>query len=816
MIVSLSWLRRYADLPTDPSEISTALTAVGFEVEGVTARGAGVTGVVVGEVKTCAKHPEADKLSVCTVFDGVETVSVVCGAPNVAAGQKVLFARVGAVLPGDFKIKKAKLRGVESFGMICAEDELGLGESHDGILVLPEDAVPGTPLADIPGLCDTAFEISVTPNRPDALGHVGVARELAARFGVPLRLPEARLHETGAEVASLASLQVEDAEGCPRYTGRVVEGVKVGPSPAWLANALKSVGKKPINNVVDVTNFVLMEWGQPSHAFDLVKLQGESAGASVVVRRAVSGESLKTLDGAERALDARDLVIADAQRPQVLAGVMGGEDSGVSESTTSVLLEVAWFEPRAVRAQSRRHGLSSDSSQRFERGVDPLSTARVSDYLAALVAEVCGGEDVRVAKGRLDFAAPSHPTAPREVALRPARAERVLGITVDAESAEALLAPLGLRAVDRDVQGRAIRFAIPGFRVDLEREADLIEEIARRHDYNAIPAVLPSFPLRPVGLPPGEVQARAVRHALRDLGLSEALSLRFMSRRALAGLGLSPEDPRNAAAPLRNPLSEEWELLPTTPIPALLQALERNQNIQEHDVRLFELGRAFFARPLAGERDTGVREEPVLGVALMGEWRDNPWEGRKQPVDFARLKGVVEGLLERLRVDLSLEPGSATGYLHPVESATLRDPATNAIVGVFGSLHPAAQAAYGLKLPVAVAEISLDALLAAPRRALKFTAYETHPGSTRDVNALVPEAVRHADVLAAVPKDIANLRGARLNSVYRGKGVPEGHKALHYTFSYRHAERALTDDEVNAAHAQVVAALSGVPGLAIK
>jgi phenylalanyl-tRNA synthetase beta chain len=307
-----------------------------------------------------------------------------------------------------------------------------------------------------------------------------------------------------------------------------------------------------------------------------------------------------------------------------------------------------------------------------------------------------------------------------------------------------------------------------------------------------------------------------VRHALRDLGLSEALSLRFMSRRALAGLGLSAEDPRNAVVPLRNPLSEEWELLPTTPIPALLQALERNQNTQVHDVRLFELGRAFFARPVDGDRDTGVREEPVLGVALMGEWRDNPWEGRKQPVDFARLKGVVESLLERLRADLRIEPGAPVGYLHPVESATLRDPASGAVVGALGTLHPAAQAAFGLKLSVVVAEISLDALLAAPRRPLKFQAYETHPASTRDVNLVVRKAARHGEVLAALPTDIPDLRGVRLNSVYDGKGIEEGRKALHYTFTYRHPERALTDDEVNAAHARVVAALSGISGVTIK
>lgn len=813
MIVSLNWLSRYVDLPESAAEISAALTSLGFEVEGVQARGAGVTGVVVGEVRACGKHPEADKLSVCRVFDGVEEVPVVCGAPNVAAGQKVLFARVGAVLPGDFKIRKAKLRGQESFGMICAEDELGLGESHDGILVLSDDAVPGTALQDIPGLCDTVFEISVTPNRPDALGHLGVARELAARFGKPLRAPAAALAEAGPAASTFVSLKVEDdvAALAPRYTGRVITGVKVGPSPAWLADALKAVGKKPINNVVDCTNFALLEWGQPSHAFDLDMLEGKA----VVIRRARPGETLKTLDDETRTLSEKDFVIADANKPLVLAGVMGGTESGVTEKTTNVFLEVAYFEPRAVRAQARRHTLSSDSSQRFERGVDPLSTARVSDYLAALIAQVCGGADAQVAPGRVEFTAPSHPSAPRVVSVRPARASKLLGVDLDAERVTELLEALGIKAVGRDTQGSSVSFAIPGFRVDLEREADLIEEVARRLDYNSIPAILPTFPLLPVALPPGEVQARAVRHALRDLGLSEALSLRFMSRRALENLNLNVGDARLDIVPLRNPLSEEWELLPTTPIPALLQALERNQNTQEPDVRLFELGRAFFARAKSGERDTGVREEPVLGLALMGDWRDNPL-GVRQPVDFARLKGVIANLLERLRVDLAWETGSTTGYLHPVESVTLKAADTGVVVGTLGSLHPKVQAAYGLRLPVVAAELSLDALLAAPRRALKFRPFATHPASTRDVNLVMPEAVRHGDVVAAVPADVENLAGTRLNSVYRGQGVPEGHKALHYTFTYRHLERALTDEEVNTAHARVTAALAAVTGVAIK
>jgi phenylalanyl-tRNA synthetase beta chain len=819
MLISLNWLKRYVDLGESTEDLSAALTSLGFEVEAVDVRGAGLAGVVVGEVKTCAKHPEADKLSVCTVFDGVETVPVVCGASNVAAGQKVLFARVGAELPGGLKIKKAKLRGQESFGMICAEDELGLGESHDGILVLGASLVPGTPLAEIPGVADTLFEISVTPNRPDALGHLGVARELAAKYGRPLRSPESHLQaprsESGKNASDLVTLKVEEAVGCPRYTGRVISGVQVGPSPEWLVHLLKSAGKKSINNVVDLTNFALLEWGQPSHAFDLDTL----AGKTVVVRAAKAGEKLKTLDGVERELTSADFVIADGSIPQVLAGVMGGEASGVSAVTKNIFLEVAFFNPRAVRAQGRRHTLSSDSSYRFERGVDPLATARVSDYLAALIAEVCGGT---VAPGRVEFTAPSHPAAPREVSLRPARASKVLGVPLEADRIVALLDGLEIKVTGRkpiEVSGQdhpALQFAIPGFRGDLEREVDLIEEVARRIDYNTIPAVLPLFPLKPVELPAGETQARAIRATLRDLGLSEALSLRFTSRKALAALNLADSDPRlTGFVPLKNPLSEEWEVLPTTPLPGLLQALERNQNTQEQDVRLFEIGRSFYKRDKTDERDSGVTEAPVLGIALMGEWKESSWSGVKQPVDFLRLKGVIENLLERLRLEVRWTAGSNAGFLHPVESATLHSE-SGEFLGVLGTLHPKVQSAYGLKLPVVVAEILPEALRRAPSRPLKFVPFESHSGTTRDVNIVVAEKFLHADVLAALPAKVENLREARLNSVYRGKGVPEGHKALHYTFTYRHADRTLTDDEVNGAHEGVRAALLKNPDLQIK
>lgn len=801
MQVSLNWLRRYVDLPEDPKDIAASLTSLGFEVEAMQVAGEGVTGVVVGEVRAREKHPEADKLSVCRVYDGQQEWQVVCGAPNVAAGQKVLFAQVGANLPGGLHIKKAKLRGVESFGMICAEDEVGLGQGHDGILVLPADTAVGLGLQAIPDLCDAHFEVNVTPNRPDALSHVGLARELAAKYGRPLREPLEKVAESGTPTGEAARLQVEDGEACPRYVGRVIEGIAVGESPAWLQAALRSVGKNPINNVVDLTNFVLLEWGQPSHAFDLDTL----AGQEVVVRRARSGETLTTLDGANRTLSTQDLVIADAEKAQVLAGVMGGVNSGVTAQTRRVFLEVAYFQPAFVRLQARRHGLSSDSSYRFERGIDYLRTEAIADHLAALIAKVCGGN---VRRGRVEFLAANHPRERAVVALRPDRVRRLLGVEIQDAEIGKYLSGIGLEPTASKVAG-ALAFRIPGFRGDLTREADLIEEVARLMDYNTIPGKLPSFPLGSGGVTPREALARQIRHTLRDLGLQEALSLRFTSRKQLAKLGLAENDSRLSPVLLKNPLSEDWEAMPTTGLPNLLQALCHNQNNQQNDAALFEVGKAFFVRAKSDVRDNGIREEALLTLAVMGEWPNSAWNGDHAGIDFYALKGLLENLLRKLGRPLQLAPMAEVGFLHPKESGRLIAQGGDGKVvelGVFGMLHPRVQQAFDLRHKVAVAEIHLDSLLAFAPAAKRFQAFSTQVASVRDFNALIPEAMSHGELLAGLPKQ-ALLESLRLRSIYRGQGVPEGYKAMHYELIYRHGERSLTDEEVQTAHENVKSAL---------
>jgi phenylalanyl-tRNA synthetase beta chain len=866
MEVSLNWIKKYVDLsgatdgrPDDDAQaLSKALTSLGLEVEGVRVVG-GLPGVVSAEVVECARHPEADKLSVCKVSDGTETYPVVCGAPNVAKGQKVLLAKVGAELPGrtpgeaGLKIKKAKLRGQESHGMICAEDEVGLGEGHEGILVLDPATPLGLPMDRIPGLGDVIYELNITPNRPDALNHLGVARELAAVLGKPLRYPEAPLREEGPDIAGLVDIELDDILGCTRYVGRVIQGVKVGPSPDWLVKALKSIGKRSINNVVDLTNYVLFELGQPSHAFDLNKINGRK----VIIRRGRDGEQLTTLDGVERKISVEDMLIADAKGPMVLAGVMGGKDSEVSDATTDIFLEVAYFNPSVVRRQGRRHGLSSDSSYRFERGIDPLNTVWVSDYLAALIAQVCGG---KVAKGRIEKASPEHRHSPRIVYLRPSRAEKLLGGTIGEAECVRRLESIGLkRGETASLHGEhAIAFAIPGFRGDLEREVDLIEEIARLGDYNGIPVILPSLPLGFQALPPSESLSRRIKHHLRDAGLNETLNLRFSSRKALAKLGMAEEDPRGRYVPLRNPLSEEWEILPTTALPAMLNAAAYNQNNQERNVRFFEVAKSFYHLPHErSERLPGVMEEEMLYIVLSGDWPDRkPWSGDAAavaPVEFHHLKGLLENLLAALGIAAEFSFPGAENYLHPVESGSILanlapaaavEPAASAggptasaggdvlygvrreggprkasvqRIGGFGVLHPRVQSRFDLKGPVLVAEISLTGLLAAVPKDRKFQAFGHFSAVSRDLNLVVDDSRSHGDILSKMPVGrIPILQEVRLNSVYRGTGVPAGKKALHYSFIYRHAEKTLTDEEVNKAQEKVHQELAKDAGIVFK
>ena len=809
MKVSLNWLRRLLPaLDADVETISRALTSLGLEVEGIEDQAAPYGGLVVGKVRECGPHPDSDHLHVTKLFDGKEELQVVCGAPNVAAGQTVVFAPVGCSLPMDgqvVKLKKAKLRGVESFGMICGEDEIGLGTDHSGILLLDDSLEAGARVVDVPGLYDVVFEINVTPNRPDALSHVGVARELGAALGLELSMPAAEFAESGADAASKIAVEVEPGCGCGHYVARVVEDVKVGPSPVWMQRLLRAVGLRPISNVVDVTNFVLMELGQPLHAFDAAKI----ASGKLRVRRGRAGETITTLDGQDRKVGPEDLLICDGDRPACVAGVMGGAESEVTEATTSVVIESAWFEPAVVRRQAKRIGLSSDSSYRFERGVDPLAQDYASRRAAALIAELCGGS---VRKGSVEVFAEGHRREPLKVSLRRSRVETILGYAPEEGRAEKLLNGIGLRTLSRD--GDSVLFEVPGWRPDLEREIDLIEEVARLEGYDRIPTNYPRFALSNVPLPKPEQVQRRVRRILSASSLDEALSLRFESQANLDAV-FAEDDGRRLAVRLLNPLSENWGVMSTSPIPRMLQIVSANARNGESSVAFFETSRVFApsgAAPTA--KDPGVAESNRLAMVVAGERNDGT---SVRPFDFFDLKGIAENLFRELGVEVSFRRArTARPYAHPYRHAELF--LGDRLLGELFEVHPAMRGKFEFDaLPAAVCDLDFDLLAEAALPERIFAPFSRFGAVPRDISLLVDARMDQAEVFEKLRAiNAANRVDLRFVSSYVGKGVPEGKRNLLYQSVYQSATGSLTDEEVNKAQQKFIDAVDAIDGVEVR
>ena len=802
MKVSLNWLKRHVDLPESVDEVEKKLTAVGLEVEGREDPGAQYASLIVAKVVAREKHPDSDHLSVTKVFDGKEELQVICGAPNVAAGQTVVFAPLGCELPlpdgTKLKIKKAKIRGVESSGMICAEDEIGLSDDHAGIMVLPDHLEAGTPFVKL-GYYDVAFELNVTPNRPDALNHLGVARELAAAFGRELRKPEFTLTESTDSATSRLKLVVDEDCGCSRYVGRVIENVKIAPSPAWMQRLLRMVDVTPVNNVVDITNFVLFDIGQPLHSFDMDQLQG----GIVKVRKANAGESITTIDHKAHALLPTDLVICDGDRPACVAGVMGGAESEIGEKTTRVFLESAWFNPTVVRKQAKRLGMSTDSSYRFERGIDPFMQALASDYASALIAELCGGA---VLSGRLEHTSAHHQAAPAVVSLRASRIQKVVGISPDLNQIRKLLTGIGLVEVmpcgcapkDSDT----LNFHVPGFRPDLEREVDLIEEVARLTGFDNIPYDAPRFQAEINDLPAQERLGRKIRYTLSAMGLHECLSLRFSSKKLVENVfGAPGEDRRSRPAHLLNPLSEDLGVLPTSLVPNLLRDVAENAKNRPGSVRLFEVGKAQFPVPeRRSDRDPGFDEVPLLALVLAGHWKTQALQDKPAAIDFAVTKGVVAALCKRLSLPVEFRaPASAQSWLHPFRQAEVV--CGKKVLGYFGEVHPAVLSKFDLELPAFACELDLSIAEACVQSRTAFAPFSRQVPSTRDISLEVDEKMTHGEVVARIkalnPKNLVDIS---LKSLYQGEKIAEGKKNLLYQLTYQTMDRTLTDEEVSKAH----------------
>lgn len=792
MRTPLSWLTDYIELTETPRQIADRLTFSGTEVEGIETIGSDFAGFVVGEVRAVERHPNADKLSVCKVFDGNQELQVVCGAPNVTAGGKYPFAPIGVTIPnGGFTIKKAKLRGVESSGMLCAADELGLSTDHTGLLVLDPTWAAGTPLAAVLGPPETVFELEITPNRPDCISLLGIARELGAVYGKPLKVPSCTLQVAGSETA--VSVSVEDSAGCPRYTARLLENVTIGPAPDWMRKRLELAGIRAINNVVDITNYVMLECGQPLHAFDRDLLQE----GRIVVRRARAGEKMATLDGQDRELDPTMLVIADAARPVALAGVMGGAGSEIRDTTRTVLLESASFRPGDIRATARKVGLSTESSYRFERGVDPELADWASRRAADLMVKYAGAT---LMPGVTDVY--PAPVQPRTLTCRFDYVRDVTGVAASDADIQGVFERLQLGV--KSAGAGVLHVTIPSFRRDLEREIDLVEEFARVHGLDQVPNPAPRA-IMDSGSGNAEVRARRqLRDALAGLGLSEILNYSLVSE-ALLDLFDTHDHPRRVAIP--RPLSADQSVLRPSLVPQLVETLGRNRARQTAEAALCEIGRVF-QRDAQGQ----VVEHDRLAIGLMGPVGRGDFAKRQavEPVEaFQWLKGMVEQLCAALRVTgIKTQPASVP-YAEAgsaVEVLINGKPA-----GTLSVVARRVRKEWRLFDPVAVAELSVPALTGQALDLRGFKDLPAHPAVERDVAMIVGDAVRHEDIVACIRKAAPlELERVVLFDVYSGTAIGPGRRSVAYSLTYRAADRTLTDEDANGFHDQVKAALRNV------
>ncbi|HEY8156860.1 MAG TPA: phenylalanine--tRNA ligase subunit beta [Myxococcota bacterium] len=793
MRLSLDWLAELVDLPAD-AELIEGLSVGGFEDVSVTATGPDFSALRVGHVLERAAHPNADRLSVCRVDVGAgDPLEIVCGAPNVAAGQKVAVALVGTRLPDGRTLERAKLRGVVSNGMILSARELGLSDEHEGILVLDPAAPVGAPLSQALRAAGRVLELGITPNRGDAASLLGVAREVRAVFGGALRLPESAPPERGAPARGAIAVSIEAPDGCHHYVARVVRGVRNLASPDWLQRKLEASGLRSRGVVVDVTNLVLLELGQPLHAFDLRELRG----GQVRVRRARSGEKLATLDGETRELDPRDLVIADEGRAIALAGVMGGRETEVNASTVDVLIESAHFAAVGVRRSARRHGIRSEASYRFERGVDPEGVRRAADRAARLLAELAAGE---VAEGTVEARGEPAPPAP-EILLELARANHLLGTRFTAAQATALLARVEVTA--REAEPGSLRCRPPSHRGDLRIPEDLAEELARIHGVDKIATTLPVGTLAPVSLPPLWALADRARDALVAAGLFECLCFPFVPEGDGDRLGLAPEDPRRRTLRVVNPVKEEEGRLRASLLPSLLRLARQNLDRQVDPIRIFEVSRVFHPQ----EEPEPPAEPLWLAGLLTAPRQKRLWQTSTPPPVFFELKGIAERLLIQLGCMASLREGAVQPYLHPGAAAAIL--ADEQVIGSIGELHPDVAARFEIDVPCALLELDLERALRAPRRAVRFREVSRFPQVRRDIAVYVAREQRAEELLAAIAKTAGpDLHSVELFDRYEGAGVPEGRLSLAFRLVFQRLDRTLTDAEVASAVERVVRMLS--------
>ncbi len=793
MIAPYKWLSDYVDMDVAPDELEKKLIMTGSAVEGYRELGAELKNVVAGRILSITKHPDADKLSVCMVDAGGEPLQIVCGASNIFEGALVPVALVGACLPGGFKINRGKLRGVYSNGMLCSGAELKIGEETypgagvDGIMILNEDVPAGTPLRELLGLSDVIFDIEVGANRPDCLSMIGVARECAASLDKSLRLPDTSYMEGSGNISDYVSVKVEDTKLCERYIARAIKNVKIGPSPAWMRDRLMSAGIRAINNIVDITNFVMLETGQPMHAFDYNDIRG----AQIVVRRAKKGESITTLDEKERPLTEEMLLICDAQGPIGIAGIMGGENSGIRDNTATVIFEAAKFSLGNVRRTSRALGLQTESAMRFSKGIDAKGCKTAMDRALHLVAQLGAGE---IMPGEIDIL--SADLSQRSVTVGADKINAILGTDIPAEEMALLLRRV---FIPTELKSGMLVCDIPSFRGDISIGEDIAEEVARMYGYDRIPAIPMTGLVQRGTLLPDERCIDKARARLTALGCYECVTYSFCSSAEPERLSLSNDDPRRNAVKVMNPLGEDQGYMRTSPVPDMLRVIAVNINKKAENIRLFETGRVY----LNTNPGDLPEERKYICAGLCGD------------EDFFTLKGVVENLLTAYGIRNVKFDGAASDYYHPGRKAGIT--VKNDRLGEMGEIHPDVAEAYGIGRRVYIAELSVAALCAHTDETLRYQPLLRFPAVERDLALTVNESVSAGSLLECIQKNAGGyFESASLFDVYTDEKLGAGKKSLAFKIVLRAKDRTLTDEEANAARDAVVAAVSKAFGAVLR
>lgn len=800
MLISLKWLSDYVDCRLSPEQIEEGLTMAGLEVESLSPRYPYLKDVITARIESVAPHPNADRLHLCTVAGTSDRYTIVCGAPNAAEGVIAPLALAGAELPGGV-IREAKVRGQHSQGMLCSEKELGLGEDQSGIWALPPGTPVGVRLDKALGIDDFLLDVSITPNRGDCLSIIGIGREIAALCRTSLKYPAVSVEETGPPIQSLTSITIDDPAGCPRYSARVIRGVKIGPSPEWLKNRLEAVGLRSINNIVDITNYILMELGQPLHAFDFDRLYEHR----IVVRRAGPGEKFTTLDNVERELPEGTVLICDGRGPVAVGGIMGGLNSEISPDTTNVLIESAYFQPLSIRRSSRRLGLKTEASYRFERGIDPEGVLRAVDRAAQLMREVGGGE---IAAGRIDVY--PEPVKIPELTLRVDRTNRFLGTALSASEMREVLERIELRVTPLDKN--RLHVVPPPFRPDLTREVDLTEEVARLAGYGTIPVTSPVAAVEAPSSNPRQRARLELKQYLAGTGFFEVINYSFISYDAIRKLRYPDGDPRLNPVRLKNPLSDEQAVMRTTLVPGLLQNARYNIDHRNENFRIFELSKVFLPR-----KDDLLADEPhhVAGV-LAGRRIPQGLYGGEEDVDYSDVKGTVESILGFLRIGgARFRAESIPPWLDPHIAASVF--VGEEQVGELGCIHPEVQQAYDLKRPVYIFRLDFNRLFALRGAGAYFTSLPKFPPVTRDIALVAVETLpveEPLEFILALREPL--LERVEVFDIFRSEQLGGNKKSIGYRLTFRAADRSLTDEEVNALHGKLVEKVMNKFGVSLR